>query len=141
MSDFDDSPSWWLFLVAGAILTFVITSCPRDRPNTDLARTAREAVELAQDAQADNQSAVLWSGRLRLLALVIGVSVPLLVVYLLWRTASQGEVSAAEVLECVDRYALPDGTPMLRLPMNTPTPAKNKPQIARPKDPPGKTAD
>lgn len=99
------------YLVVGAIMVLgvvvLFSGCRPSDPNVELAITARTAVELARDAQAADRSAVLWSGRFRLLAIALGVSVPLIVVLLIWRTSTQHEVDAAEALEAAEQYLLP----------------------------------
>ncbi len=92
-------------MVLGAAI--FLSACRPSDPNTELARTARGAVELARDAQLADRSAVLWSGRFRLLAIALGVSVPLIVALLIWRTSTQREVEAAEAIEAAERYLLP----------------------------------
>ena len=98
-------------LIFGAIMVLaaavVLSTCRPSDPNTELAQTARKAVELARDAQLADRSAVLWSGRFRLLAIALGVSVPLIVALLIWRTSTQREIDAAEALEAAERYLLP----------------------------------
>jgi hypothetical protein len=75
-------------VVAAAIIgARMFTARTDSSPNAELVRTAREAVELAHASQQDNRSAVLWAGRFRLVGLVIGVSVPLIMVYLIWRSS------------------------------------------------------
>jgi hypothetical protein len=49
----------------------------------------------------------LWTERFRLLAIVAGVSVPLVIVYLIWLSSSKTELDAAEIIERVEEYALP----------------------------------
>ena len=96
--------------VVGAITVFgavLFTACCPSDPNVELAIAARTAVEMARDAQAADRSAVLWSGRFRLLAIALGVSVPLIVALLIWRTSAQREVDAAEALEAAEQYLLP----------------------------------
>lgn len=58
--------------VVGAILLCLV--CRPIDPNTELARTTR-------DAGSGTESAVLLAGRFRLLAVAVGVTVPLIVVY------------------------------------------------------------
>ena len=95
-----------VYLVVGAIVVLGVamffSACRPGDPNVELARTARTAVELARDAQAADRSAVLWSGRFRLLAVTLGVSVPRI-----WRTSTQREVEAAEAIEAAEQYLLP----------------------------------
>ncbi len=79
-------------LVAAAVIAgmfLLILLCRPSDPNTELARTTREAVELAQGAQSGTESTALWAGRFRLLAVVAGVSVPLIMVYLIWRSSAE----------------------------------------------------
>jgi hypothetical protein len=99
---------WWLLFGAGAIIGLMFLSCPGPSVDQELAHVTREALELASEAQADDRSAVLWTGRFRLLALVIGVSVPLIVAYLIWRASSQSEIDPTEVIEQFEVYSLPE---------------------------------
>ena len=95
-------------VVAAAILgAQMFTTRTDSSPNAELVRTARQAVELAHDAQTDNRSAVLWAGRFRLVGLVIGVSVPLLIAAWIWRSSGQSDLHPAEIIECVEQYVLP----------------------------------
>ncbi len=86
-----------LVVVSGVVLLF--TLCRPIDPNVELARTAREAVEMAREADSSMTAAVLWSGRFRLLAIVLGVSVPLVVVYLIWRSSTAAEPDAIDIFE------------------------------------------
>lgn len=45
--------------------------------NSELARTARVAVETSREAMNQNDAAYLWPGRLRLLAVALGVTIPI----------------------------------------------------------------
>ena len=93
-----------VFAGIGAMVLF-LTCRPID-PNTELAKTTRQAVQLARDAGSSTESAVLLAGRFRLLAVVVGVTVPLIVVYLIWRSSAQSDLDPAEVIEAVERYRL-----------------------------------
>jgi len=135
--DEDNHLPWWLFLVAGMILVLAFIGCPRDGPDAELARTAREAVELARDAQADDRSAVLWAGRFRLLALIIGVCAPILVAAYIWRSSANGEIDPVEVIEQVEQYAL-DRPPV---PPDHSLPASDRPGMADEANPPDTPAD
>lgn len=127
------------YLVVGAIMVLgaavLFTACRPSDPNVELAITARTAVEMARDAQAADRSAVLWSGRFRLLAIALGVSVPLIVALLIWRTSTQREVDAAEALEAAEQYLLPgpSAPPRKHLPL-TPTEALPAETADRPSD-------
>ena len=96
---------------AGVLVTLAVVGCSNDNPNAELARTAREAVELARDAEADDRSAVLWSGRFRVLAVVLGVSAPILVAAYIWKCSAKGEIDPAEVIDQIEQYALDRATP------------------------------
>jgi hypothetical protein len=78
-----------VWIIAGALavllLLGIVGPCTCRPPvNEELARTAREAVESAREARKEAQearerddAAYLWPGRLKLLAVVVGVSVAL----------------------------------------------------------------
>jgi hypothetical protein len=74
--------------VAGCILVVVIISllgpC-QSKPdvNQELAQTARTAVEMAREGQQANDAAYLAPGRLRMIAVAVGVAVPILVAVVL----------------------------------------------------------
>jgi len=115
----------WLIVLVSAALALVLLLCRDPGPNAELVRMAGEAVSLAHEAQLDNRSAILWAGRFRLLAIAIGVSVPLVIVYLIWRSARTDAVDASEVADAVERYALPlpQSRPEATLPpVSNPTP-------------------
>lgn len=61
--------------VGVAILLGLIGTCRSDA-NSEMAVTARKSIELAQRASENNDSAYLWPGRMRLVALVIGITIP-----------------------------------------------------------------
>lgn len=118
--------------VAGVVVTLAFVGCPRDGPNADLARTAREAVELAHDAQTDDVSAVLWAGRFRVLAVILGVSTPILVAAYIWKSSAKGEIDPAEVIEQVEHYALDRARP----PQEPALPSPDLPTVRLPVNPP-----
>ncbi len=91
-------------VIAGAFLLFLV--CRPTDPNAELARTTREAVQLARDAQTSSESAALWAGRFRLLTVVVGVSAPLIVAYLIWRASAASELDPAEVIEAIEQDRL-----------------------------------
>ncbi len=92
-------------IVAGALLLGLIGPCGRRERspdvNDELARMAREAMEAAREAQAANDAAYMLPGRYRLLAVAIGVSVPVaaavVVLYLSLRHPPADLEVAAEV--------------------------------------------
>ena len=99
----------WLMVLAGAGLALVLLAmlCRGPDPNAELVRMAGEAVTMAHEAQLDHRAATLWAGRFRLLAIAIGVSVPLVITYLISRSTRTDELDATEILDSVERYALP----------------------------------
>ena len=101
-------PLWFIVLAGTALASVVLMLlCSGADPNAELVRMAGEAVTMAHEAQLDHRAAILWAGRFRLLAIAIGVSVPLLIVYLISRSARTHELDAAEILDSAERYALP----------------------------------
>jgi len=124
--------AWWLYVVAGVIVGLMIGSCPGTGTDADLARTARDAVELAREAQDRDQSAVLWTGRFRLVALIIGVTVPLIIAYLLWRASHTGEPDAAEIIHAAEKYLSDDTRYTLPDPAESMASAPESPQAHLP---------
>ena len=92
--------------VVGVFVAVLLINRLECGTDPDLARTARESVQLARDAQKRDTSAVLWSGRLRLLALAIGVSAPLIVAYLIHRAVARGAPDSPDVLAEAERLRL-----------------------------------
>lgn len=76
-----DSRQRWLLAIGGIVLVLIVLgllgTCRQDSVNEELARTARTAVEMAHEAQRNNDAAYVWPGRLRLIALVVGITLPL----------------------------------------------------------------
>jgi hypothetical protein len=64
---------------------------------------------MAHEAQKSDRSAVLWAGRFRLIGVIIGVTVPLVIAYLLWRSSNTGEPDAAEIIHAAQQYLSDDG--------------------------------
>ena len=93
-------------LIAGAGLLFLV--CFPTNPHTELALATREAIQLARDAGSSAESAALWSGRFRLLAVAGGVTIPLVIAYLIWRSSAQSDLDPAEVIDLVERLELSD---------------------------------
>ena len=75
-------------------------------PNAELARTTREALRMARQAGEDAEHARRTAGALRLAALAVGVAVPLLTVYLIFRLQARQETSVEEVLRVLEREGL-----------------------------------
>ena len=85
----------WGWVLAGAIGMLIalglIGPCLRDPVNDELARSVRTAVESADQAHRDNDAAYLWPGRLRLLTVILGVSVPIMAAVVLAWLAFRGQ--------------------------------------------------
>ena len=77
-------------VIGGAMVLLILfglfgTCSTEPDVNTELARTARTAVESAEAARQNNDAAYLWPGRLRMLAICVGVAVPVIAaVVLVW---------------------------------------------------------
>jgi len=96
----------WFFVVMALVVLVVISgfigTCQHE-PSAELARATRSAIEMARESQEANDAAYLWPGRLRLLGMVIGVSVPIggaaWIVYLVLRHRPENLDVAAHVLK------------------------------------------
>ena len=115
-----DPPHPFIYILATLAGFFLLSLvCRPTDPNAELARTAREAVAMARDADSAVTSATLWSGRFRLLAIVMGTSVPVVVAYLIFRSSTQCEPDPVELLDCLEQLgvsklgtsARPDSSP------------------------------
>ena len=76
-----------------AVWTYGVVLKPND-PNVELARTARKAVEMAEEARRDAQSVRRTNSALRLVALAAGVCVPLLIALVNEEPVDDGPSSA-----------------------------------------------
>jgi len=63
----------------------------------ELAEAIRDSVQMVSKACEDASAYALWSGRWRLLAIAIGVSTPLVVAYLIFRSAARKDPDETEV--------------------------------------------
>ena len=136
-----EKKSIWLAVVGGVLLLLILMGifgtchCQPDA-NTELARTAQTAIEMAQEAQRNNDAAYLWPGRLRIITIVIGVSVPLAVAALLVYLMTRHRPDDLDVLIEADRQRKRiehDGHSAKRLPTR---PAKHEDAINHSRDPP-----
>ena len=82
----DNRPAVVGVVIVLLVLFGLIGTCNRAPDvNTELARAARTAVESADDARRDSDAAYLWPGRLRMVAICLGVAVPVIAaVVLVW---------------------------------------------------------
>jgi len=102
----NSNPYGPVVFVVGVFVAVLLINQLECGTDPDLARTAHESVQLARDAQERDTSAVLWSGRLRLLALAIGVSAPLIVAYLIQRAVTRSAPDSPDVLAEAERLRL-----------------------------------
>ncbi len=102
--------------LAGVVVLLFLVCRPAD-PSTELALATREAIQLARDTGSSGESAVLWTGRFRLLAVAGGVAVPLLIAFWIWRASAEGEIDPAEVIDLVESLRLPDPGSQARQPL------------------------
>ena len=79
-------------------------------PNIELARTAREAMQIAEDAHRSAQAVRRTSSIVRILALVVGVTVPLIVALLVYVLQQRSEPRPEEVLRLLEKENLLDLT-------------------------------
>ena len=98
-----------LTLLAGLFsLWFVARLLRVGEPNAELARTTREVVEAALDAQQAVSRARVAASVFRLVAVVAGVVGPLVAAYLIYRTKSQEGATPADILDVLERERLID---------------------------------
>ena len=101
-----DREKIWLWgggVVAGVfILWLVWPSVPEAPPAPtyppELAEAVRQSVEMVREAREETSAFVAWSGRWRLLALVIGVAAPLAAAYLIFRAATRSDPEETEIV-------------------------------------------
>ena len=67
-------------------------------PNVQLAETATRAVKMAENAREEAERTRKTSSALKIVAVVVGVTAPLAVAYLIYRLHWKSEVSAEEVV-------------------------------------------
>ena len=75
-------------------------------PNVELAKTARKAVKIAEDARREAEITRKASSAFRSVALVGGIGVPLLVAYLIYRLQVKEEPSAGEIIGVLEREVM-----------------------------------
>ena len=75
-------------------------------PNVELAKTARKAVRMAEGARREADITRKASSVFRSVALVVGISVPLIVAYLIYRLQVKEEPGAGEIIDVLGRERL-----------------------------------
>lgn len=98
-----------LALLAAGILLLWLWSGPEKSPSTHLARTAERALDMAEQSRREAQRAHRWVTVIRIAALLSVTAGPVLVAYLIHRSASREEISLSETLQTLeDEGLLPD---------------------------------
>ena len=103
---------WKAILAVMAVvisLAMLVSALQPPDPNAQMAETAEQAMEMARDAREDAKSVRQRGYALCVVALVVGVSAPLVVAYLIYRASEQSEPGPAEVLEVMEEEGLLDG--------------------------------
>jgi len=99
------------------LIVFGLLGTCRSGPdvNTELARATRVAVESAEAAHRNNDAAYLWPGRLRMLALAVGVTVPVVAAVVLVWICLRHRPSDLELSGYLDRQCRALGLPEARI--------------------------
>ena len=106
-----DLPPWlgrhWPALVGGLTAVVILlgllgTCAPEPAVNTELARTARQAVESATEARRNNDAAYLWPGRLRMIAMALGVGIPIVMAVVLVYLTLKRRPEDLELIDYLD---------------------------------------
>ena len=88
------------------LLLFGLLGTCRSEPevNTELARATRVAVESAEATRRNNDAAYLWPGRLRMLAVAVGVAVPVVAAVVLVWICLRHRPSDLELTELLEKH-------------------------------------
>ena len=109
----------WPAIIGAVVLVLILfgllgTCRSEPEVNTELARATRIAVESAEAARRDNDAAYLWPGRLRMLALAVGVAVPVVAAVILVWICLRHRPSDLELAGHLDRQCRALGLPEAR---------------------------
>ncbi len=101
----------WPVLAVALVVVLVFaglvgTCSPEPTADQELARTARTAIESAERARRENDAAYLWPARLRLVAIVVGVSVPIVAAVVLVYLVTRHRPDETELLTQLERHGL-----------------------------------
>lgn len=92
------------------VMVWVLSGIFRTRsPDAQIAQTASRAMDIAEEARADAKVARRASSGIRILALVMGVSAPLVVVYLMRRLREKSEPGLDEMIDVLQKEGLIGG--------------------------------
>ena len=96
-----------LGLCGSVLAMWVLGGIFRTRdPNVELAKTASRAVKMAEGARREAEITRKASSVFRSVALVVGISVPLIVAYLIYRLQVKEEPGAGEIIDVLGRERL-----------------------------------
>ena len=108
----NESKRRWTVVLIGLGLSVLAALCVArwllgtPSPDAELARTTREAVEAALEAEETARHVILGAGVLRLTVAVAAVLAPLLVAYLMLRLGMAPEPGADELTKALDDAGL-----------------------------------
>jgi len=101
---------WWQYALAAVaallalwLLVAILSFRP---PDAELARTVREALRMAHGAYRDADAARRGSSAFRLIAMVIGMTAPLIVAYLIYRLHLGSEPRPPGMLDAMEHERL-----------------------------------
>ena len=75
-------------------------------PSVELTRATREALQMAREAREEAEDTRRTASALRIVALVAGVSAPLVVAYLIYRLRAHQEPELSEILHVLEHEGL-----------------------------------
>jgi hypothetical protein len=94
-------------LIAAGLAVWAVSSALRARdPNPELVRLAREASQRADEARKGAESARRSANTLRVVAIVLGATVPLVVAYLIYRLHARAEAGPEDMLATIQAEQL-----------------------------------
>lgn len=96
--------------LAAAVLAGLAGTCLKEPDvNEELARTSRAAVTMAQEAYRDREDQAQWSRRWLMVAVTLGVTVPVAASALLAVRVWGGAVTDTELVDAARKYGLMGG--------------------------------
>ena len=102
-------PSWRHIVLAlmGLVVVWLVVGLLQSRsPDAGLTRVADRALAMAEHASHEARQARWTAGAVRLVALAVGVSAPLIAVAILARLLARGEPGPGELLDVLERQGL-----------------------------------
>ena len=107
MSDYGSQPPAQGCIIVGLIalglVLWALSSALRPSdPNPELVRMVREAAERAEEARKDADSTRRSANAIRTVALILALTVPLVVAYLIYRLAARSEARPEEIADALE---------------------------------------